>query len=99
MIDMRGRKTKELRIGPQMLEATKIVYYRHNGLAPSRISVYSQLRTRKYRWSNLYMSAVLDRAITAGLLKELPRTKGGKIPVEITDLGRQKILERKKTVK
>lgn len=87
MIDMRGRRGVR-RIGPQMLNAVKVVETFHHGKAPSKLSVYRNMRTSSGTWSNRFLSSVVDRAIGAGLLKA-SKEKGGRYSVEITDKGKE----------
>lgn len=87
MIEMRWSRKNKV-IGPQMKMAVRVVEVFHNGKAPSKLSVYRNMRTRNGRWSNMFLSAVVERAISAGLFKT-GKGKGGQISLEITDRGRE----------
>lgn len=77
------------RIGPRMKDLLHIILFRFDGKAPSKASAYMCLNYHGGS-SNQYGSRVMKRLVHHGLVRPLPdEGKGNKIPVEITDKGRE----------
>jgi hypothetical protein len=80
-------KRRRRTIGPRMRELCRILAVYYGGAAPSKSHVYMEMSYHGQA-SNFHGSAVMARAIKAGLIldKSLPGT-WGKIPVELSDEG------------